>query len=177
MSSYPPLVALCPLDQNDAKVIASWASDLEFCRAAEWSHSKSPLEHLQFHQRLISSLPETLVRLGAIELDRLIGYVDLQGGDLHRRELGFVIGGRENWNRGLGRAVASAGIRHGFEQLSLEEIWAEAIGANVGSIRVLESVGMLETGFGDEATYLGIASRYRQFEITRVTWESARGDT
>jgi RimJ/RimL family protein N-acetyltransferase len=176
VSSYPPLVALRPLGQSDAKVIASWTSDPEFCRAAEWSQSKSPLEHLQFQQRLISSLPETLVRLGAIELDRLIGYVDLQGRDHRRRELGFVIGGRENWNRGLGRAVAAAGIRHGFEQLNLQEIWAEAISANVGSIRVLESVGMLETGFGDEAIYLGIASRYRQFEITRAAWESARGD-
>lgn len=65
----------------------------------------------------------------------------------------------------MGMAVATAGLTYGFQVLGLKEIWAEALEANRASIRILQRLGMTETGWGDMDTHLGRASRYRQFAI------------
>lgn len=122
-------------------------------------------QHREFHRRLIAESPTDLLRLAAVQDGRLVGYVDLHGNDPHRRELGFLVGPREVWGQGLGMAVATAGLRYGFQVLGLKEIWAEAMEANRASIRILQRLGMTETGWGDMGTHLGRASRYRQFVI------------
>jgi RimJ/RimL family protein N-acetyltransferase len=62
-------------------------------------------------------------------------------------------------------AAATAGLKYGFQELGLKKIWAEAMDANRASIRILQRLGMTETGWGDVATHLGQPSRYRQFAI------------
>jgi RimJ/RimL family protein N-acetyltransferase len=168
------MVELRPLEMDDADAIGAWASDPEFCRAAGWSVTKSPDEHVRFHQQVILQPPDALVRLGAIMGDQLIGYVDLHGDEPMRRELGFVIGVRDNWHRGYGRATAIAGLRYGFEQLGLNEIWAEALDANHGSIRILQRIDMREIGVGERGMYLGAPTHYRRFVIERTEWDRAR---
>lgn len=166
-----PVVSLRPLTPSDAKAIASWAADLDFCRAADWSQTKSLREHEQFHRQLISRPPVALIRLGAMSDGRLVGYVDLHGDDAVRRELGFLIGQRSDWNRGYGRAAAFAGMQYGFEQLDLHEIWAEALDANQGSVRILQRIHMREVEVGEPGQYLGVATHYRRFAIGRAAWE------
>ncbi len=160
-------VSLRPLTLEDAVTIAGWAADPVFCRAADWTVGLPPSEYVAFQAGLITEPPTDLVRLGATLAERLFGYVALQGREVGRRELGFVIGERALWGQGLGTAVASAGLRHGFVALGLSEIWAEALDANAASVRILERLGMRETGVGDPATYLGQPSHYRQFTISR----------
>lgn len=118
-----------------------------------------------FQRRLIEHPPADLLRLAAIQDGHLVGYVDLHGSAPDRRELGFLVGPRELWGQGLGRAAASAGLRYGFQELGLKEIWAEALDANRAPIRILQKLGMTETGWGDIDTHLGRPSRYRQFAI------------
>lgn len=154
---------------EDADVIAAWATDEEFCRAAEWTLGLSFQEHRQFQAGLICSPPSDLVRLGAVHEGRLVGYVALQGTEPQRRELGFLIGPRTVWGRGLGVATTRAGLRHGFEELHLDEIWAEALDANRASVRILQRLGLRETGPGDPGTYLDQPTRYRQFATTTKT--------
>ncbi len=100
----------------------------------------------------------------------MVGYVDLHGDQPHRREIGFVIGERSRWGQGLGRLAAAAGLDHGFHQLALQEIWAEAMDANQRSVRILQSLGMLETGRGGEDMFLDQPTHYRQFAITAENW-------
>jgi RimJ/RimL family protein N-acetyltransferase len=163
-------VNLRPLEGPDADVMARWAEDVEFCRAAGWTAGRSLAEYRRFHQGLIVSPPAQLIRLGVAQEGSLVGYVDLHGDESHRRELGFLIGDRARWGRGLGRSAAAAGLDYGFGRLDLAEIWAEAFDANRRSIRILQRLGMVETGRGDDGVFLDQPTYYRQFAITAKDW-------
>lgn len=158
------------LTSRDAPVIASWAEDIELCRAADWSVDLPYERHLAFWRDLIGVPPPGLIRLGAVSGGDLVGYVDLHRLDPARRELGFLIGVRARWGEGLGRQAAAAALEHGFCALRLEEIWAEALEANQRSVRLLQRLGMRETGRGDEGEFLGQTSFYRQFTLTSSLW-------
>ena len=152
--------------------MARWAADAEFCRAAGWTADLPLGEYRRFHRRLIQSPPADLIRLGAVHNGVLVGYVDLHGSEPHRRELGFVIGDRSRWNQGLGQLAAAAGLDYGFDHLGLQEIWAEAFNANQSSVRILQRLGLRETGRGDEGTFLEKPTYYRQFAITATDWST-----
>ena len=171
------VVSLRQLSVADAPVLASWAADDEFCEAAEWSRGLTVDQHeTRWRSRLSDGFGPGLLRLGA-ELDGgLVGYVDLHGTDEHRRELGYLVGGRERWGRGLGAAVARAGLEHAFLALGLAEVWAEAVGANPASVRILQGLGMIETGRGEDHVYRGIPSHYRRFAITADRWRTLHHD-
>lgn len=98
-------VVLRTLVTADADVIARWATDPDFRRAADWSDLPEA-EHHAFQSRLIASPPPGLLRLGAERDGQLIGDVDLHGTTPGRRELGYTVGPRALWGRGLGLAVA-----------------------------------------------------------------------
>lgn len=164
MTGVGSRVTLREMGAADADLIAAWSCDADFCRAAGWSIR--PVEqHRAFQRRLIADPPADLLRLAAVQDGHLVGYVDLHGSDPDRRELGFLVGPREVWGQGLGMAAATAGLKYGFQELGLKKIWAEAMDANRASIRILQRLGMTETGWGDVATHLGQPSRYRQFAI------------
>lgn len=167
-------VTLRPLQLEDADVIAGWAADPEFCHEADWTPGLPLAELQRFHQRLIQSPPPELIRHGAIQGGTLVGYVDLHGDEPDRREIGFVIGERRRWGRGLGCWAGTAGLDYGFEQLGLQEIWAEALDANHRSVRILQRLGLLETGRGDEGVFLDQPSYYRQLAITAENWARIR---
>ncbi|MDO5740638.1 MAG: GNAT family N-acetyltransferase [Ornithinimicrobium sp.] len=165
MTRRDPRVLLRGLVAADADLIAAWSRDKDFCRAAGWSIR--PMEqHRAFQRQLIADPPVDLLRLAATRDGHLVGYVDLHGSAPDRRELGFLVGPREVWGQGLGMAAASAGLRYGFHELGLKEIWAEALEANHASIRILQKLGMTGNGWGEVDTHLGRPSRYRQFSIT-----------
>ena len=167
-------MTLRPLALQDADVIAEWASDPEFCREADWTVGLPFTERQRFHRTLIQSPPPELIRLGAIHEGLLVGYVDLHGAEPHRRELGFVIGERGRWGRGLGGRAAAACLDYGFAQLRLDEILAEALEANQRSACILQRLGLVETGRGDESMFLDQPTYYRQFAITAKDWASGR---
>ena len=158
-------IDLRPLELADAEAMASWALDPLFCAAAEWTVGLSMAEYVSFHGRIIAEPPGDLIRLAAVHQDELVGYVDLHGSEPARRELGFVIGDSRHWRRGLGRQAAQAGLDYGFRDLELTEIWAEALAANLASVRILQRLGMTETEPGEPGTYLGAPSHYRRFTI------------
>ncbi|MGW6279293.1 GNAT family N-acetyltransferase [Kribbella sp. NPDC055071] len=163
-------VSLRPLEPLDAEVIAGWAEDLDFCREADWVQGLTFFERRQVHRRVIESPPSDLIRLGAVQGGALVGYVDLHGDEPGRREIGFVIGERDRWGGGMGRGAATAGLDYGFDKLGLREIWAEALDSNQRSVRLLQRLGFLETGRGDEALFLGRPTYYRQFAMTAAQW-------
>lgn len=164
----PLTVSLRPLTIDDAITIAGWATDPTFCRAADWTVGLNSGEYVAYQVGLIEQPPADLVRLGATLDGRLVGYVALQGTEVGRRELGFVVGARAVWGSGVGTAAAAAGLSHGFLTMGLSHIWAEAVDANTASVHILERIGMRETSVGDQVTYLGQPSYYRQFAVSRA---------
>ncbi len=156
-------VGLRPLSVADAPVLASWAADREFCREAEWSLELDKDKYLSFWRRSIQRPAADLVRLGVVSGDELVGYVDLHGTEPDRRELGFVIGARDRWGQGLGLGAARAALGHAFQVLNLREVWAEALDANTRSVRILQRLGMQETGRGEAGHFLSQPTFYRRF--------------
>lgn len=154
----------------DAPSIAGWARDPEFCREAGWSTSLGRQEHLEFQERIISSPPPGLLRLGAEVGGILVGYVDLHGTAPDTRELGFLIGERDRWGQGLGRRAAAAGLDHGFGELGLKVIWAEALEGNRRSMGILRGLGFTETGPGTIGEFRGVTGVHRRFALSAREW-------
>ena len=164
------MLFLRPLVLSDLTTYVSWGQDQRFCDHAGWTFDL-PVPELEAHWRqLVTSAHPDLIRLAAVQGDEVVGYADLHGEDPSARELGYVVGPSARWGQGLGTAVARLGLEHGFTQLGLSEIYAEAVDANYPSIRILLGFGMTETGRGGEEAFLGAMSYYRQFSITRAQW-------
>lgn len=163
-----PEVRLRSLAAGDAAVLAEWGTDRVFCEHAGWSPDTALADRREWWATTITQPPPGLLRLAACVSGEVVGYVDLHGSEPDRRELGYVVGGRDRWGRGLGSLVARAGIVYGFEVLRLQTIWAEAVDANTASVAILRRVGMRETGLGAETTFLGVRSRYRRFELSEA---------
>lgn len=170
----PPVLAipvvLRPLSREDVQELASWAADQRFCAHADWSVNLSEERATRWWQDQVTSAPKDLIRLAAVSEQRVVGYVDLHGDDPAERELGFVIGPSARWGQGLGFAAAQAGLEYGFSVLGLHRIWAEALEANVASIRVLQRLGMDSIGPRESAPFLGQPSRYRGFQLLHSQW-------
>jgi RimJ/RimL family protein N-acetyltransferase len=93
--------------------------------------------------------------------------VDLHGLEPGIRELGYVVGPSTRWGQGLGTALARAGLAHGFDTLDLESVWAEALPANLASVRILRRLGMRADGHGEVEDFLGVPGRFERYRITR----------
>jgi RimJ/RimL family protein N-acetyltransferase len=159
-------VFLRPLTLSDVPIYASWGLDRRFCEHAGWTVDLPLAAHEAHWHKLIER--SRLLRLAAIAGTEVVGYADLAGDALDRRELGYVVGPSARWGQGLGGSVARLALDHGFQDLGLDEIWAEALDANRASVRILTSLGMTETGRGDDEPFLGRPSFYRQFSISRT---------
>lgn len=163
-------LSLRPLVDSDAQTLGSWAADPVFCAHAGWRERSSPDEAVPWWRDAIARPDPALIRLMAVSNREPVGYVDLHGGDADDRELGFLIGPSTRWRQGLGTQAARAGLTYGFTVLGLSRIWAEAVDANVGSVRILRRVGMREIGSGAAHTFLGTPSRYLRFDLLRSDW-------
>lgn len=174
VSAIPVVLRL--LSREDVQELASWGADERFCAHADWSVDLSEEWATRWWQDQVSSAPADLIRLAAVSEQRVVGYVDLHGDDPVERELGFVIGPSAHWGQGFGFAAAQAGLEYGFTVLGLQRIWAEALEANVASIRVLQRLGMDSTGPRESALFLGQPSRYRGFQLLRAQWTARHTD-
>ena len=61
--------------------------------------------------------------------------------DTWETDLGYRIK-KAFWGKGYGTEAASMCIKDGFTRLHLQRIYAEAYAENIGSIRIMEKVGM-----------------------------------
>jgi RimJ/RimL family protein N-acetyltransferase len=102
---------------------------------------------------------------------RFIGFIGLT---THAWWPGVEVGWRLDqafWGRGLASEGAAASLRHGFEELGLEEIISIHDPENVASRRVMEKNGMT---FQQEAVLPHSQARVWIYEIRRPTWEARR---
>lgn len=61
--------------------------------------------------------------------------------DLKETDIGFRFF-KKHWNKGYATETAKACLEYGFEALKLEKIVGRAMEENIGSIKVLEKIGM-----------------------------------
>jgi len=164
-------VVLRPMLASDADVFASWAADSRFCAHAGWTTRSDIDELVPWWRALIENPDPTLLRMTAVCDGDVVGYVDLHGDSDDESELGFAIGDSKRWGKGLGMAAAAAGLAYGFEELGLSSIWAEALEANVASVRILQRLGMVDIGRGAEEPFAGVPSVYHQYRVTHSEWK------
>ena len=81
----------------------------------------------------------------AIDDGRVVGAAGLMLKGDRIAELGYWIG-VPFWGRGYASEAAAALVRHGFEELNLQRIYAGVFTRNLSSGRVLEKVGMRYEG-------------------------------
>ncbi|AXL11558.1 N-acetyltransferase [Microbacterium foliorum] len=168
-------LALRPMVLTDAEVLASWATDPVFCAHSGWTQRSTADAAVPWWRAAIANPDPMLTRLLAVRSDEPVGHVDLHGDAVGLRELGFLIGPSHRWRQGLGSEAAAAGLAYGFTVLGLSRIWAEAVEANVSSVRILRGLGMRETGLGGSEAFLGSPSRYRRFSLSRDEWSPTAG--
>lgn len=74
--------------------------------------------------------------------DKFIGWCGLKFDELENEtDIGFRFF-EEEWNKGYATESAIACIHYGFEKLKLKRIIGRAMKENVGSIKVLEKIGL-----------------------------------
>jgi [ribosomal protein S5]-alanine N-acetyltransferase len=76
----------------------------------------------------------------------LVGGIGLSVEEQHQRaELGYWVG-VPYWNKGYATEAAREMVRHGFEDLKLNRIYAGVFGGNPASEQVLRKIGMKHEG-------------------------------
>ncbi len=86
-------------------------------------------------------------------------------------ELGYRLR-RDAWGRGLATEGAAALLRHAFETVGLQRVWARTMAVNTASRRVLEKVGLRAV-----STYVGSwDDPIPGWESGEVVYERARAD-
>ena len=166
------LLRLRGLEPGDALEVAAWGKDPEFCLAAGWRADLPLAELVEYWDGVIASPPAHLRRMAAVLDGVVIGYVDLHGTDPEVLELGYVVGPSARWAQGLGTAAARLGLRYAFTVLDLVGVWAEAPANNTASVRILQRLGMLDAGMGEQTTFADEPTRYLRFSLTKAEWLS-----
>lgn len=74
--------------------------------------------------------------------DKFIGWCGLKFGEIkNETDIGFRFF-EEEWNKGYATESAIGCLKYGFEKLNLNRIVGRAMKENIGSIKVLEKIGL-----------------------------------
>jgi [ribosomal protein S5]-alanine N-acetyltransferase len=89
-------------------------------------------------------------------------------------EIGFILA-RQYWGLGIAREALLAILTYAFNEKDMQEITADVDPRNERSIKLLESVGFVKTGFKQNTLQVGeewVDSVY--FGLKRRAWEELR---
>ena len=136
---------------GDFDAVQTYASDPEVCRFMSWGPN-SESETRAFLSRMIEAQASEPrkgydIAVALQKSERIIGTCGLTIGSIeHRRaELGYCFN-REYWNQGYATEAARAMIDFGFRRLCSHRIYAYCDPDNLGSVRVLEKLGLHREG-------------------------------
>lgn len=120
----------------------SWMKDSDVTRYTEQ----------RFHEHSIDSLKNYVNSMNESDVDLLLG---IFVGNLHignvklgainefhkTAEIGFILGDKEYWGRGVATVAVGAMVKFGFDALGLIKIYAGYYQQNIGSAKVLAKCG------------------------------------
>lgn len=150
-------------EERDWRAVHEYACDPKVVRYMQWGPN-SEAQTRSFIRRALS-LQEEKPRWSfefAVVLtntERLVGACGIRVSNPEAREadIGYVFD-RPFWGQGYGSEAARRILRFGFGELGLHRIYAIVDPRNLGSIRVLEKIGMKREG------------RLREHRLVRGEW-------
>ncbi len=130
------LVRVCN-NMNVVRWTSSHPFPYELCYAKEW---------LARIEREFAEGKSVVFAAVLRESGELIGSVGLVRESAHERaEIGYVVG-EPHWGKGYATEATARVLRYAFEELKLSRVNASVHATNVGSIRVLEKLGLIQEG-------------------------------
>jgi len=145
------VVALRPLEVEDAETTVAWRNDPEI--RDQILSFRFPVSHVmeaRFIERAIAGDGMQQCVAGVVDLsDRaLCGLVYLRDIDWISRNaaFGMMIGRRDRQRHGLGRRALRLMLRHGFNVLNLERVYLYVVEYNVAARRLYETSGFTHEG-------------------------------
>jgi len=144
-------IRLRPVEREDLPRYVAWFNDPEVREGLERLLPMSIVEEESWFQSLGSRSPfERPFALDALEGKawRHIGGCGIHHHDpVHRHaELGIMIGEKDCWHRGLGRAAMRALIRYSFDTLNLNRVYLHVLFFHEWAIRLYAGLGFREEG-------------------------------
>jgi len=145
-----PRLVLGPHREDDLERLHRWENDAEI--VAMISDEVVPTSLDESREELARWMKPSAasVRFAMRLADggAFVGFVHL--GEIERAQgrckLGYLIGEKQLWGRGLATEAVRAAVAHAFGPLGLRRIGAGAYAMNRASIRVLEKVGFRREG-------------------------------
>lgn len=142
-------VCLRPLDASDVKSIARWHNDTEIMTLFALTRTGSEEYWSEWLQKRLQSPSAAYFGIVMKGDDRLIGYVHLE--EIywsHKlcRDIGILIGEKEEWSRGYGTEAMELLLRYAFEELGLHRLELLTFVFNERGIRVWQKCGFRQEG-------------------------------
>jgi len=164
---------------EDFASVHAYASDPEVTRYTLFGPNTAE-QTAEFLQRTCAeaSVPERAhFSFAAIHkpTNQLIGSCGLMRTDENgpQYSFGYVLH-RDWWRQGFGKEMVAALVAFGFRQLGARRLWAHVFVRNVGSARVLQSLGFRFEGCALQSIYVRDAWHDVQtFAMLRGEWELA----
>jgi spore coat polysaccharide biosynthesis protein SpsF len=138
-------IHLRPLSEEDARgPWVDWFNDQQVTQAMFHGAFPATVEsHLAFLRRVTSSATDLVLAIIETQTARHIGNVGLH--DINwidrKAEVGIIIGDRTAHGQGYGTDVLRTIVRHAFDRLTLNKLWAAMHASNQAAVRAFESAG------------------------------------
>ena len=134
-----------PLSTYDVQEIHSYASDEDVSRFIGWKLMKTLNETHNYIEEMLERESEGTHLYASIVLkstQKIIGTAMIFNFDHEAKhaEIGYVFH-RSYWSKGYGTETVALVDDFAFDSLNLHKLYARVVGANIGSIRVLEKNG------------------------------------
>jgi len=132
------------LNSSDAKSFYDLNSNSNVIKYTGDSAFKSLEEAREFLENYLDYKLNGYGRWAVIDkiTNKFIGWCGLKFGEMkNETDIGFRFF-EEEWNKGYATESAVACVHYGFEKLKLKRIIGRAMKDNIGSIKVLEKIGL-----------------------------------
>jgi RimJ/RimL family protein N-acetyltransferase len=134
-------------EQSDWSAVLAYQSDTRYLRYYPWT-GRTPEEAREFVGMFLKQQAEQPRRKFQLAVtlksnNTLIGNcgIRMKSPDSHQGDIGYEFS-PNYWGQGYATESAQAMVCFGFTQLRLHRIWSWCIAENLGSVRVLEKLGM-----------------------------------
>lgn len=151
MNLFTDRLTLREFQADDWPAVLAYQSDPRYLRYYPWTE-RTPADAQAFVRMFLAQQqqhPRTKFQLAIVhnESQQLIGNcgIRLAAHGARTADIGYEIA-PDFWGHGYATEAARAIVHFGFSRFQLHRVWAECVAENVGSIRVLEKLGMRREG-------------------------------
>lgn len=170
------LISMLPLETERLKMRRTELSDTELL--VKMDHNENVQRFLggiknsavcsrqKFIEKKITKFEQDLVGMLTVVLkseNKPIGFINFNiDEECNNSEISYIFD-YDHWHKGYCTEAAKKLVQIGFENLKLHRIYADTISENIGSIKVLEKIGMINEGERRDQAFLKDIGEYRSF--------------